>query len=637
MDFDDVGSFGSGDSDWENADDPFEFTGTSQNAKGEGYDDGDFGEGDPQGLYASDSADQPWRLRQTVLSLDNIKQRQAEDVAKFNEVFCIPEARAYGLLRHNKWQTEALITKYMEQPAQCLLEAQLIPPPPALLKQQQLIQQQLKQASQSHQAAQQQLNQQQQQQHQGGGLFGRVLRSSTKAAAASGASATTSAVATASAAATVVSPVNVNGAPLSNVPAKQPPMRIDSAVANFIVEQATSALPRIERGVDFMCEVCFANDPESGSSLSLICGHRFCSDCWGFYLRQKIAEEGVSAKINCMADKCTIIVDSATVKQLVTDDIYQKYEALLCKDYVAEHGSIKWCPEPDCDSAVECRIPAGSQFRIVPSVSCKCERRFCFSCKLENAHDPCICHLANSWVKKCSDESETANWMSAHTKDCPKCQSAIEKNGGCNHMTCRKCNYHFCWVCMGPWTEHGQTYYNCNRFNEDSSKDARSKQEQSRKELERYLHHFRRYENHMQSLKFEKKMLSDIQSKCFAIIQSTSMSWIEVKFLVDAARALNECRDTLMWTYVFGYYLVKNNQVEIFFDNQRDLEVAVENLAELLEGQIDMTKINELRERVLHYKSYVVSRRNILLDDTAQGMYTGRWEYNVPIPGLTQN
>src|SRR5687768_12112685 len=40
---------------------------------------------------------------------------------------------------------------------------------------------------------------------------------------------------------------------------------------------------------------------------------------------------------------------------------------------------------------------------------------------------------------------------------CPKCRSPIEKNGGCMHMTCRiaSCAFEFCWLCRGPWTEHG--------------------------------------------------------------------------------------------------------------------------------------------------------------------------------------
>ena len=54
-------------------------------------------------------------------------------------------------------------------------------------------------------------------------------------------------------------------------------------------------------------------------------------------------------------------------------------------------------------------------------------------------------------------------------------------------MTCKKCKWEFCWVCMGPWSEHGTAWYNCSRYEEkaDTSKDAQIK---SRAQLERYLH-----------------------------------------------------------------------------------------------------------------------------------------------------
>lgn len=41
------------------------------------------------------------------------------------------------------------------------------------------------------------------------------------------------------------------------------------------------------------------------------------------------------------------------------------------------------------------------------------------------------------WQRKCSDDSETANWLNTNTKPCPKCQNQVEKNGGCNLVVCR--------------------------------------------------------------------------------------------------------------------------------------------------------------------------------------------------------
>lgn len=122
---------------------------------------------------------------------------------------------------------------------------------------------------------------------------------------------------------------------------------------------------------------------------------------------------------------------------------------------------------------------------------------------------PAICIIVKNWIQKCKEDSETASWISKHTKDCPKCQSPIEKNGGCNHMTCKKCLYEFCWVCMGrstasvfsilfyrhvvsktlgSWANHRSSYYACNRFDESDSSNNKRNQANSRATLERYLH-----------------------------------------------------------------------------------------------------------------------------------------------------
>ncbi|RYG56677.1 hypothetical protein EON66_02330, partial [archaeon] len=153
-----------------------------------------------------------------------------------------------------------------------------------------------------------------------------------------------------------------------------------------------------------------------------------------------------------------------------------------------------WCTNPTCSNVIMSRAP-------VRTVLCTCGNMFCFKC-LHEPHEPascdkvracacppydmlsfmrasvhcaCMCahtrartcawrvrhpHLAHMaahvqvklWMEKYGSESETANWLLVNTKQCPKCGVRIEKNQGCNHMTCRnrECHYEFCWYALLP-------------------------------------------------------------------------------------------------------------------------------------------------------------------------------------------
>lgn len=396
---------------------------------------------------------------------------------------------------------------------------------------------------------------------------------------------------------------------------------------------SSSRIPQAKRSEAFECPICCAEVPESApgepaNTLSLGCNHKFCIDCWKEYLERKIMDEAESGRVQCMELGCGRIVGERVVLRLVNQTTADRYRQLLDRTYVDDNPTLKWCPHPNCEYAVQCtEAPPRMLDQIIPTVRCRCHRAFCFGCGLEADHRPLICKYVKLWEKKCADDSETSNWLMANTKECTKCASTIEKNGGCNHMTCKKCKYEFCWVCLADWSTHGTSWYNCNRYEEKAGVQARDAQAQSRASLERYLHYFNRWANHEQSAKLDKQLYARTEKKMEQMQESSNLTWIEVQFAKRAADVLLDARMTLKWTYAMAYYLKKCNSTTIFEDNQANLEQAVEDLSEMLERPITPATIPEIREKVTNKTAFVQKRSDIILQDTLMGNWEGRWEF----------
>jgi len=343
-----------------------------------------------------------------------------------------------------------------------------------------------------------------------------------------------------------------------------------------------------------------------------------------------------------MGAGCTLLAPDPFILSILKDDpaATERFQGLILRHYVSYVNSLKFCPYPSCSWTVSCSTAASksSLTTIVPSVHCgaSVDHKFCFGCPIEGDHRPVICAVAKLWLKKCQDDSETANWIKSNTKECDKCHSTIEKNGGCNHMTCKKCKYEFCWVCMGPWTEHGTAWYSCNRYNETSGVEARDAQARSRASLERYLHYYNRWANHEQSAKLSVDLYAKAEKKMQEMQKTSKFSWIEVQFAKQAVDEVFKCRMTLKWTYAMAYYLEAGNEKQLFEDNQSNLESAVEDLCELLESPFEPepAAVAALRQKVTDKTVYVHNRNIKIMEDTAIGFSEGRWKFNVSVDGL---
>jgi len=72
-------------------------------------------------------------------------------------------------------------------------------------------------------------------------------------------------------------------------------------------------------------------------------------------------------------------------------------------------------------------------------------------------HYPFTCQENKFWFMENNVQfKEDYLWISENCKKCPKCRWNIEKNEGCNHMTCRLCQHQFCWLCFQDWGKHSQ-------------------------------------------------------------------------------------------------------------------------------------------------------------------------------------
>jgi len=370
------------------------------------------------------------------------------------------------------------------------------------------------------------------------------------------------------------------------------------------------------------CTICYES---TTAFAALACGHPFCSDCYRSFMEHKVADEGHACIFSrCPEPKCKLVVTPQLVQSLqLNPDKYRQYlnAASLSRSYVDDQPSLKCCPAPDCGNAVQAIKPA--ERGGVRGVACSCGHRFCFTC-LDDDHSPASCADMQQWTTKCRDDSETYNWLMANTKACPKCQTAIEKNGGCNHMTCKSvsCKHEFCWVCEGPWSEHSGSYYNCNKYQGDKEKkDGKesTKADTSRAALERYLFYYTRFSNHDNSLKLEKDAKDKMEDKISEMEKHGDNTYLDCLYLKDANLALFECRYALKFTYVFAFYLPREANFRLQFENQQtELERQTEELAGMLERPV--ADID--RREVLHcYKMAEHRLSNLMELVSEQGGY----------------
>lgn len=306
-----------------------------------------------------------------------------------------------------------------------------------------------------------------------------------------------------------------------------------------------------------MCSVCAMYQPNDKFH-AITCDHSFCKDCWSMHFETQI-NQGISTSIYCMAPKCDLRVPEDLVLRLMhRPQLRSRYQRFAFQDYVKSHPELRFCPGPNCQIIIR------SQDISPKKVICvACKSSFCFKCG-NDYHAPTECQIIKKWLTKCADDSETANYISAHTKDCPKCHICIEKNGGCNHMQCFSCKHDFCWMCLGDWKSHGSEYYECSRYKENPNIANESVHAQAREALKKYLHYYERWDNHSKSFTLEQQTVDRLKTRINEKVMKGLGTWIDWQYLFNAATLLAKCRYTLQYTYPYAYFMESGSRKVLF-------------------------------------------------------------------------
>ncbi|KAG7918506.1 hypothetical protein KL927_001963 [Ogataea polymorpha] len=310
--------------------------------------------------------------------------------------------------------------------------------------------------------------------------------------------------------------------------------------------------------------------------------------------------------------------------------LLSRYWYAVVLQYTKKHARMfRNCPAVDCECFIEYRgfdsdvmssVEEYVAHKYIPIVQCANGHRFCFACMSED-HAPATCAVVRKWIQTCEDETETSHWITANTKDCPKCSSPIEKNGGCNHMTCGECHYQFCWICLGDWSRHKNNFV-CTSFDDEEAKKEREKQETSRVSLKKYLFYFDLFEIHRVSLKKDTEFLAKLEYKVQEIQQRAKVSWIEAHFYRESIDTLLRCRITLMWSYALMFYLESSKEKGMLEKTQSNLSNHVEALSKLFEitptenvmkkKEMFLTKANALKTS--HEKCIEIFMESLVLN-----------------------
>jgi hypothetical protein len=227
------------------------------------------------------------------------------------------------------------------------------------------------------------------------------------------------------------------------------------------------------------CEICY-DDLEWPSNFFKLnkCGHEACVNCWRNYLTTRIVNFKVTTsfskgtdsssvkQICCLLDKCDELVRLDLFYGLVEADLVNKYVQFYTDlKLMRNRSDFVYCVDQKCRKIIlvndsidknEMLLKSDESFDAAKTQmfdfvkTCECGYKICKFCT-SAFHFPSMCRQAKMYFKDLKKFEElqidSGVLYTSEGKRCPSCDNYMEKNAGCNHMSC-PCGFQFCWLCL---------------------------------------------------------------------------------------------------------------------------------------------------------------------------------------------
>ncbi|KAL4463272.1 hypothetical protein ABPG74_007273 [Tetrahymena malaccensis] len=340
----------------------------------------------------------------------------------------------------------------------------------------------------------------------------------------------------------------------------------------------------INQSLEFICECCSCSLNEI-NFYTFDCRHSVCEKCFEEHMKQSINQNPDILSQTCPVSQCKEYLGLKDVQdffKLIGNLEY--FDNILIDEYSKKKNNQKNC---NLFKSVNCFQFDQMQNNAFCNQICNCEQKFfCSSCGKE-AHQPITCQQKLQWDNQYQNyDQKTIQYLTENKKACKSCKWTIEKNGGCDQMSCVNYKKNFCLV-----------YPELKANNLHSNNLKNQILDINKVKLLKFQQKFNKYNLilYQSKMKFNKN-IQMIQERIEIVFKNENELKQEMElFIIPSMNLLIQAIIVYQHTIPLTYFQLDNLKIAFLKLLQQDLKLQIrkleKQLIEKISKQLDIEKI----------------------------------------------